>query len=113
MNMSPINGNDPGGQARVVSAVSAPQQDGQWRGQRSAPTALVVAYAVLLLAAPGLRHDWLVVWRCPWCGSAHRHLLFDSTTRNVERSPSCARHRTYRVEITSVVPASASTGRAA
>lgn len=71
-----------------------------------------VVFAVLYLATGSAIYDWLVVRTCPFCGHAHRHLRLEQNAQTIERSPSCAAHRSYLVKVSDVVPARR-TGRAA
>lgn len=80
---------------------------------RTATVQMLVAFATRYLAAGGASLDWAVVRRCPFCGSAHRHVIFEANASTIERAPGCARHRVYTVQITDVVPSAADRGRRA
>lgn len=62
-------------------------------------------FGTRLLAAGDAHFDRVLVRRCCWCGRAHIHIAFEGPRPTIERSPSCAKHRTYVVTITDVVPA--------
>lgn len=78
--------------------------------QHSTPRATIVP-AVLLRASAGATLDRLLVRSCCWCRFAHvHHVPVGADLGSLLRSPRCAPHRTYRVEVVDVVPAAASTG---
>lgn len=89
----------------LARAAAATQIAPQEQPDRSALTGTVEVFGTRLLAAGGAHFDRILVRRCCWCGRAHLHIAFEGPLPRVERSPSCAKHRTYVVTITDVVPA--------
>lgn len=79
---------------------------------KHATATLPVVYATLLLAMPGAAFDRLLVKRCVWCAYCHVHHLpvGAARVRPLLRSPRCAPHRRYSVEVTAVLPAAAVPG---
>ncbi|WP_232667898.1 hypothetical protein [Pseudonocardia sp. TRM90224] len=89
------------GAGAATNHVSAPQEQ---RPHRSAGADNLVVAATLFLATGNAAFDWMVVRKCPFCGHAHRHVVFERGATTIERAPSCARHRLYTVTASSVVP---------
>ena len=77
------------------------------QGQRSALDRIPAVAATLLRAAGGAQFDRLLVRACPWCQHAHVHYVSPGEADSVVRSPRCAPHRSYAVEVSGVLPASA------
>lgn len=95
-------------EAAATSKIPAATIKPDDRGQATASPQAAVAFGTRYIAAGDASLDWVVVRRCPLCGHAHRHLMFEKNSpSNIERAPSCARHRVYIVRITDVVPTSA------
>jgi hypothetical protein len=75
---------------------------------------MLVAYALAVLSPPTATFDRLVVRVCPvsGCGRPHvHHVPRGKWQEPVIRPPRCAPHRRYRVEVVSVLPAAAVSGR--
>lgn len=90
------------GSAKIAAATNRkpdPSQDSRPHRQRQP-----IAYATRYLPVGKGSYDWLVVRRCPYCQCGHRHVLFENTHAPVERAPACARHKTYTVVVTEVMP---------
>ena len=66
---------------------------------------LPVVPALMMLAPPDAVFDRLVVWRCEWCPFGHvHHLPIGSGESPILRSPGCAPHRQYSVEVVCIMP---------
>ena len=103
--MSPKTNGGPGvTSSRPTTNTATATARPQVPSQRTATVQEVTVLGTLLLAAGDATHDWIMVRRCSLCGFAHRHLVFEANASVITRSPSCARHRTYRVIISDVVP---------
>lgn len=85
----------------TLTTTAAKPQD---QDDRTATVQMLTAFAVKYLATGDAAYDWLIVRKCPLCGHAHRHILFEGDATVIERAPSCARHRAYIVTVTDVVP---------
>lgn len=72
---------------------------------RTTPDTTPVVFGTRLLASGDAHYDRILVRRCVWCSHPHIHILFEHGAQVIERAPACAKHRTYSVEITDVVPA--------
>lgn len=96
--------------ATSTISATAKQLDHQ-QGNRSDASAVVFGW--LLRAVLGAIYDRVMVRSCCWCGFAHLHYVpvGTGTTVRIVRSPRCAPHRSYVVEITRVVPAVVVPGR--
>lgn len=100
------NGGPPAGPAviprSIPTTITKPDP-----ANRTASEEVLTAYAVKYLAVGDAMYDWVVVRKCPVCGHAHRHVLFETGATVIERSPACRKHLVYRVQITDVVPSAA------
>lgn len=90
---------------RLATPAEGTAQDPSSRSKRNHNGELPVVFAVLYRAAGTATYDWLLVRCCPFCQHAHRHVRFERDAETIERSPSCAPHRSYRVKVSDIVPA--------
>jgi hypothetical protein len=97
----------------ATQKISAPITKHDPQKDRTATTQVLVAFATRFLAAGDTTLDWVVVRKCPLCGHAHKHILFEIGASTIERAPACARHRSYLVTVTDVVPSAAERRRSA
>lgn len=92
----------PGSAPKIAAATKLQDHTDPTAGVASA-----VVFGTRLLAAGDACYDRILVRRCCWCGHAHLHIAFEGRKASIERAPSCAKHRTYVVEIVDVVPTAA------
>ena len=95
------NGGPPAGTAAATSNYDATNVN----AQRNALDRIPAVASTLLRAAAGAQFDRLLVRVCPWCQHAHVHFVSPGEDTAVVRSPRCAPHRSYAVEVSGVLPA--------
>jgi hypothetical protein len=95
---------------RPATTITAPTK--AQHPESNPPGRLPVVFAWQLRAVAGATFDRVMVRACCWCGFAHLHYVpVGSRLEQIVRSPRCARHRHYAIEIVDVIPAAAVPGQ--